>query len=201
MPPARVRDERLAFVARALRRANRSISCEAAREVLCQGFGETVGASDTWLKRQWSAAGLGHQRPAAVDTVAEEVVVLHGGPGLASLAVADAEVGASRSLARAIPVAGAEAADKEPAQTATREEAEGTRDANGRFLPTYNAQWQKDHAPGARDQRWLGDDAKRSAHVLGDLPLLNHRPETLANQLLCMAHLRGIAVVTLSRAR
>ena len=188
VPPPRVVGEKVAMAARALRRANRGISCEAAREVLRQEFGGELTASDTWLRRQWAAAGLRYVRSAAMGLmreVGEEVEELHGGGGLALLAAADAETGSSLTLAQAVLSAGSERAAGQSAVT-PRDEGEGVRDDRGRFMPSYNAEWRKGHAPGERDPRWAADAAKAQQRVLAELPLLAHRPATLAHKLLCM---------------
>jgi len=188
VPPPRVVGEKVAMAARALRRANRSISCEAAREILRQEFGAELTASDTWLRRQWAAAGLRYVRSAGLGLmreVGEEVEELHGGGGLALLAAADAETSSSLTLAQAVLSAGSERAAGQSVVT-PRDEGEGVRDERGRFMPSYNAEWRKGHAPGERDPRWAADASKAEQRVLAALPLLAHRPATLAHKLLCM---------------
>lgn len=167
-----------------LRRVDRSINCEAARKALREEFGADLGASDAWLKRQWAKAGLRHVAKGR-GAVGERVEHFHGGGGLALLAAADAETGASRALAEAVLAAGSERAEFQ-GEVTPREEAEGERDERGLFTAAYNTHWRAGCAPGERDARWAADEAKRASRSLADLPVLGHRPATLAHKLLCM---------------
>ena len=184
LPPMQRISEDVVHAARALRRADRRITCKAARELLRAEFGAELAVSDTSLKRLWRAADLGYVF-ARGGGVGEEVEVFQGGAGLALIAAADAETGSSMRLAQAVLAAGAEAGAQSP-EVAARDEGDGARDGHGRFTAAYNAQWRKGHAPGERDGRWASDATKRKARNLSKLPVLGHHPETLARKLLCM---------------
>jgi len=188
MPPLRAVPTSVAQAARTLRRANPSITCEAARALLRLEFGDSLSVSNTWLRRQWSAADLRFERRGTRrlgGAVAEEVEEFHGGAGLALIAAADIETGASLLLAQAVLAAGLSHANAQRG-VMPREEGEGVRDEHGRFVASYNAQWRMEHAPGERDARWASDASKGKTRILADLPVLTHRPETLAQKLLCM---------------
>jgi hypothetical protein len=185
VPPTRRVSEDVARAARTLRRADRRINCDAARELLGAEFGHDLSVSDTWLRRLWAASDLRYVRKHDAGRVGEEVEELHGGAGLALIAAADAETGSSMLFARAVLAAGTDRGRRQQAVT-PRDEGEEVRDDRGRFTAGYNAQWRKDHAPGERDARWTSDATKGQTRVLADMPMLAHRPETLARKLLCM---------------
>jgi len=115
----------------------------------------------------------------------EDVEELQGGGALALILAADIESGASLSLAQAVLEAGTRRAAQHPEVT-PRDEGEGSRDAVGRFVASYNTQWRESHAPGERDARWATDGSKRDMRNLGALPVLAHKPETLSHKLLAM---------------
>lgn len=184
-PPAPSIPESVVLAACMLRRQDRSINCEDARELLRDQFGDDLEVSDAWLRRRWAEADLGYVPKEGSGPVGEEVEHFHGGGGLALLAAADAETGASMALARAVLAGGKERAALQGDVT-PREEAPDARDDRGRFTAAYNAHWREGHAAGERDERWTSDAVKRATRNLADLPVLAHRPETLAHKLMCM---------------
>lgn len=188
IPPLIRISEDVARAARALRRADRSITARSARELLQAEFGPDLAVSDASLGRIWAAADLRRVRKSngpSGSQPGEVVETFHGGGGLALLLAADAETGSSLRLAQAVLDAGA-GAEAGPETAEPRKEDDGTRDAHGRFTGEYNAQWREGVAPGERDARWNSDADKRATRNLEELPLVKHRPETLARKLLCM---------------
>ncbi len=187
VPPPKPRiPETVLNAACILRRLDRSMNTETARGHLVAQFGEGGSVSDTWLKGVWADADLGYLPGGERAVVGEEVVSYTGGGGLALLAAADAELGASLGLADAVQRAGRMHASTQPAPE-LREELESTRDDHGRFTPAYNARWRADSRPGQADERWSSDAAKRRHVDLSKLSTLKLRPQTLAAKLLCMA--------------
>lgn len=190
-PVLRIADD-VARAARALRRADRHLSCGAARELLRAEFGAALEVSDTWLRRVWAKADLRYVRSSRSRGGGAVVEAFHGGGGLALIAAADAETGTSMLLAKAVLALRAEL-DAEQPDLAVRDEGEGARDEHGRFTSAYNAHWRKEIGPGERDERWASDAVKRQQRELSGLPVLAHRPETLATKLLCMG---SVALIT-----
>ncbi len=184
-PPAPSIPESVVQAACMLRRADRSINGDNARKLLREQFGAELEASDTWLRRRWAEAGLEFIPKEDSRPVGEEVEHFHGGGGLALLAAADVETMASLRLAKAVLAAGEEKAEQQ-GEVTPREEAEGERDERGRFTAGYSAHWRAGHDAGEPDARWASDATKRATRDLSKLPLLDHRPATLAHKLLCM---------------
>jgi len=170
-----------------LRRADRSVNCERARDLLESQFGKGARISDTSLRRIWSAAGLEYQLPpdAAGKVPGEVVVHYHGGGGLALLGAAEAELGTGVRLATAVQTAGAARA-AEQGEIKPLAEPEGSRDERGRLTQVYNEWRRQGVAPGESDSRWRSDESKRSDRDLSNLATLKARPENLASKLLCM---------------
>lgn len=179
-----------------LRKFDRSIGPGKARKMLVGRFGERGNISDASLKRIWAAAGVTYIRAGgggATDKQPEpeEVVVYHGGAGLALIAAADAELGASASLAQAVQRTGGQHAhaqvmldedelDPRPAGVESRND-------KGQFTADYNASWRAGVGAGEMDERWTTDQAKRAHRDLSSLATLKMENSTLANKLLCMA--------------
>jgi hypothetical protein len=170
-----------------LRRANRSINCESARELLAKQYGDEGKISDSSLRRIWSAAGLEYEPPpeAAGKVVGEEVTYFNGGAGLALLGAAEAELGTGAKLARAAQAAGRARAE---AQVEVEDvvEPDGSRDDRGRWTSIYNAWCREGLEPGRVDSRWDKDESKGRRRDLSQLPTLRSRPKSLSSKLLCM---------------
>lgn len=213
-PPTPPIDDEVKHAACLLRRMDRSVNGERARSVLEAQFGARGRVSNASLKRVWRAAGLTYEAPpGSRGGFPEDVVELSGGGGLAFLAAADAELGASLALAVAVLTAGAvladaqvlpmkaEAEEETGEPNATEDEAVGAseRDERGRFLAGFNERWREGVAAGEADGRWRSDATKRERRVLATLATLHNEPETLAAKLLCMgasplvSELRGFA--------
>jgi hypothetical protein len=185
-PPTQRIPEPVRVAARALRRSNRSMSAEAAREHLVAEFGEEGAISDTSLKRIWAEAGLSYERPAVGGAApGEEVTHFSGGAGLALLGAADTELGLSRSLGEAALAAGARA---KAAQREVQPEATGVEERNerGQFTAAYNEAWRTGVEPGTADGRWAPEAVKRGHRALCELDTLKQSPERLGKKLLCM---------------
>ncbi len=185
-PPADRVPEAVRVAACMLRRVDRSMNAETARGHLVAQFADVGSVSDTWLRRVWAAADLGYvEDEDGGRVVGEESVYFAGGGGLALLAAADVELGASVGLGRAVQSAGEEQAAAQQTPK-LRGDLDGARDDHGRFTAEYNGQWRTGTRPGQADAR-LASDADKRGHVeLARLPTLKHRPETLATRLLCM---------------
>lgn len=170
-----------------LRRADRSMLCERARELLVDQFGERGGISNASLRRIWADAGLVYEPPA--DSVGkvpgEKTAYFNGGAGLALLGAAEAELQSCAKLAEAAQTAGQAHADTQ-GEVEKVEEPEGSRDERGRLTKSYN-EWQRQRkASGESDSRWRSDASKGRQRDLSQLPTLRARPETLSSKLLCM---------------
>lgn len=185
-PPAnRVRDD-VRLAACMLRRADRSMNTETARTHLVAQFGDEGSVSDASLRRFWGEASLGYVGGAGeVRAIGEEVVHYNGGGGLALVAAADVELGASLGLSKAA-LAAATVRVASQGEVEPHDEWQGERDELGRFTATYNARWRALAVPGQADARWAGDEEKRRHRALGDLATLKNRPDKLAAKLLCM---------------
>jgi len=184
--PAKVPEE-IGRAACLLRRADRAVSCDRARELLVAQFGEAGRISDSSLRRIWSAAGLEYEAPPEVEgqIPGEEVTYYNGGAGLALLGAAEAELGTGPKLAAAAIAAGKRRAEKQ-GSVEEAVEPEGSRDERGRLNGIYNSWWREDIEPGQSDARWLSDASKRQQRDLSLLPTLQARPKNLASKLLCM---------------
>jgi len=184
-PPPLPDDIRLA--ACMLRRADRSVNCERARDLLEAQFGKVGRISDSSLRRIWSAADLVYEpAPGAAGRMPGEVVVhYNGGGGLALLGAAEAELRTSKRFATAVQAAGQKRAG---AQGEVEElfEPEGSRDERGRLTGVYNAWWREGVEVDQTDARWGTDESKRHHRDLSQLPTLKSRPKLLASKLLCM---------------
>ena len=179
-----------------LRMFNRSMGPGEVREMLVGRFGERGNISDASLKRIWVAAGVTYIRTGRGGAreekpEPEEVVAYHGGAGLALIAAADAQLGASGSLARAVQQTGEQHADAQVLPDEDQRDARPagmeSRNDKGQFTKDYNADWRTDVTPGEMDERWTTDQAKRAHRDLSSLATLKMEHSTLANKLLCMA--------------
>jgi hypothetical protein len=187
VPPrtAEVPDE-IRNAARMLRRSNRSINAATARQHLIAEFGRSGDVSDSSLKRIWSEAGLEYESPPGAKRVpGEETVHYNGGAGLALVAAADSELGASRKLSQAALKAARRTAEAQQ-EVEPWGIGEDERNELGQFTASYNEAWREGVEPGHADRRWISDVEKRRHRDLQGLALLGHRPETLASKLLCM---------------
>ncbi|MCP4654602.1 MAG: hypothetical protein GY856_04180 [bacterium] len=186
-PPPTPISQEVRLAACMLRRADRSINGERARMLLIDEFGVDGGdISDSSLRRIWAAAGLTYEAPTEEGrVVGEECEHFNGGGGLALIAAADVELGASMSLAAAALEEGGLWAELQ-GDVVPFEEWEGERDDHGRFTPTYNSRWRALVEPGSADGRWATDKQKRQHVDLGELATLSSKPEKLAARLLCM---------------
>jgi hypothetical protein len=186
-PPPKVIDEDVRRAACMLRRANRSIGPEAAREHLEAELGPRGKVSPASLKRIWAAADLRWEPPkdGGARLPGERVVHYNGGGGLALLGVAELEVGSCEKLARAVLARGQQHAEAQGPASPVPEQL-GERDEWGRFTARYNEPWRAGLEPGEPDARWATDEEKRKYRRLGQLQLLGLRPELLAARLFCM---------------
>ncbi|MCP3963115.1 MAG: hypothetical protein GY719_35190 [bacterium] len=185
-PPPPIADD-IRLAACMLRRADRSVNCARARDLLEAQFGAEGRISDASLKRIWSTAGLCHQpRPDATGKMPGETVAFYnGGGGLALLGAAEAELGSGAKLAAAVQAAGQARAESQ-GEVEELVEPEGSRDERGRLTSIYNL-WQREGVePGKADARWGTNESKRRHRDLSELPTLKSRPATLASKLLCM---------------
>jgi len=183
--PDRVPDD-VRLAACMVRRVDPSMNAETARTHLVAQFGESGGISDASLRRIWADAELRYVAPDEPrGAVAEEVEEFHGGGGLALLAAADSELGASLGLARAVQKAGELRAGVQ-ATVEARTDIEVHRDDEGHFTPEYNGAWRAEVAPGEADARWTTDTAKRRHVELSALTTLKMRATTLSVKLLSM---------------
>ncbi len=170
-----------------LRQLDPEIGVAAARKHLIKRFGEDKGqVSDTWLKRVWHDAGLNRPAGATGGNGAPGMAteLFHGGAGLALLGAAEAEVGTTLQLARAILAAG-----KQRVEAQDTAEAQGDaddRDDRGRFTAGYNARRRLDTEPGDADQRWSTDADKATQRDLATVGTVRSKPGTLASKLLAM---------------
>lgn len=187
-PPPPIPDD-IRLAACMIRRMDRSVNTERARDHLEAQFGDAGRISDSSLRRIWSAAGLVHEpAPDAAGRVpGEEVMHYNGGGGLALLGAAEAELGTGGRLAAAVQAAGQGRADEQGViETLFEPEPDGSRDERGRLTSVYNA-WQREGVEaGNTDARWDTDEFKRRHRELSTLPTLKARPEALASKLLCM---------------
>ena len=186
-PPPPPIPEELRRAACMIRRTDRSVNCERARELLEAEFGEAGRLSDASLRRIWSAAGLVHEP--AKDTAGrmpgEQVQYFNGGGALSLLGAAEAELGSSGKLAAAAHRAGQARADGQ-GEVEQVVEPEGSRDARGRLTKGYN-DWQRQAVlPGQTDSRMRSDETKAGRRDLSQLATLRSRPETLGSKMLCM---------------
>ncbi len=170
-----------------LRRADRSILCERARELLVEQFGEAGGISDASLRRIWLEAGLVYEPPAGSlgKVPGEEVKYFNGGCALSLLGAAETELGTSAQLAAAAQRAGKGRAD-EQSEIEQEVEPEGNRDERGRLTGAYNDWRRQGVEAGEVDSRWRSDESKAARRDLSQLATLKGRPERLASKLLCM---------------
>lgn len=169
-----------------LRRGDRSMNTETAREHLVSQFGESGALSDATLRRIWAAAELRHIRRGCVGVGREDVEVYHGGGGLALVAAADAELGASRALAEAVLEDGQSTAKAQGELAEPNDEPEGVRDELGRFTADFNRWCRSGVEAGEADARLDSDAAKAGRRDLRKLPVLRHEPEVLGRKLLSM---------------
>ena len=186
-PPPREIPEVVRKGACLLREQDRSINAERTRELLVKQFGEDGDVSDASLRRIWAAAGLKYVPRAgeAAGVPGEEVTHFSGGGGLALLAAADAELGASGKLAAAAQAAGRQHAASQ-GEVEVGEPWEGERDELGQFTSVYNRRWREQAEVGQADGRWDSDEDKRRRRQLDSLATLKMEPATLAGKLLCM---------------
>lgn len=186
-----------------LRRTDVTITCERARKTLETLYGAQGNVSNATLRRLWRAdraspsdqlatadlrlmatAGAHATAPAAATAgIDGRFEVLSCGAGLALLAAADAELGASLQMARGIQQFGHERVGKGGGEQ--RDPTAG-RDDQGRFTAVYNGQWRQGIAEGDADARWHSDAAKVGSHGLGGLRVLQVSEAVLADKLLAM---------------
>ena len=188
VPPSGKICEQIRSAARSLRRSNRSMNCDEAREHLVAEFLEEGNVSDAWLKRVWAEAGLSWiAKDKPTVPVHQEVEQFHGGGGLALLAAANAELRALEGLACEVQAVGRERAEQ---QAASPNSAVGNddagRDDRGRFTPAYNERHRAGVPEGQADGRWRSDEAKAMERSLGSLPSLSLKTRTLASKMLAM---------------
>lgn len=186
-PPTPQIPEAVRLAARTLRRGDRSMSPETARQHLVVEFGEAGAISDTSLKRIWAEAGLSYERPVQNGAVpGEEVAHFSGGAGLALMGAADTELGLSKALAEATLEAGRLAAAQQgKVESAARPGLE-KRNERGQFTASYNAAWREGVEPTTADARWAPEAHKRGTRTLSELATLQQSPELLGKKLLCM---------------
>ena len=185
VPPTGKIAEHVRSAARSLRRSNRSINGDEAREHLVAEFQDEGNVSDAWLKRVWAEAGLtwiSKNKP--TPPVEEEVEQFHGGGGLALLTAANAELQVLERLASHTRDAGLERAAA-GGDTGALSDAEG-RDDQGRFTATYNERHRQGVPAGQADGRWRPDQAKALERNLGSLPTLSQKKATLARKMFAM---------------
>jgi hypothetical protein len=179
--------EAVRVAARTLRRGDRSITPEKARQHLVAEFGEAGAISDTSLKRIWAEAGLSYERPVDDERAVpgEEVLYFSGGAGLALLSAADAALGLSQALGKAALEAGRLTAAQQVQVEAPQRGLE-ERNERGQFTASYNAAWREGVEAGRADERWAPEAHKRATRPLGELATLQQSPERLGMKLLCM---------------
>ena len=165
-----------------LRRADPTITCQKAQDILVAQFaGERGNASATSLKRIWNVAGLAQPRGRRALRVAETVQRFHGGAGLALIAAAAVETKVTEELARAVTQHANEVVSAQR-EVPPREEPAGRDDA-GRFTAEYNRAVRGDSE---MDPRTRSDDEKRSERRLGTLSLVRASEEVVGQKLLAM---------------
>lgn len=175
-----------------IRRMDRSVNTQKAREKLREQFGDSGIVSDSVLHRLWADADLKHlpktkerpekKTPSSSD---EEVVHYNGGGGLAMLVAADSETKTLETLASTILKVGQAQADQQEVVDVYVEKA-GERDALGQFTGVYNHNWRVEAESGTADGRWVSDAIKREERQLSELVILKNQVSTLSSKLFCM---------------
>lgn len=209
LPSQKPVDPQVVAVVVGLRKQDPHIRAEEAADAVTRVFGAMSTPSIATLKRIWAAAGVNlpagrSPRTRAVSGAAavnapapppgatpadsapsQDVILLHGGAGLAFLAAAEAEFGAAAALASATRDDGLGVAETAGPFAGALDDSPG-RDAHGHFTAAYAQRWREGVEAGEADSRWDSDASKASARDLQKLRVLRISEPTLAQHLLAI---------------